>query len=466
MKQTKKTFFDTITNFLGSLRFSFVLIVLLGVLAFQKALITQKTIAMEEMPGFIKILNALGIDSPKVLAFVLITVLVFFVLNLVLASIRMTKKIKAKKRNATTCKSAGAVEAIPQHERFDIENGKEENIIAYFKKNSFALISEEHGNDMRFSAYRRHAGMWGVLFFHLTFIFLLAGSLLSMMTRYAGYAELSPGETFIEKRQNYERITEPPMLFGRDRLFGLRLDEIDLSYWRPWEVKQRANIVSLFDADGNFIDSRRMEINSPVSIAGMNVYQGTRQGFVASLEVVDSEGNKAPGIVRFRLPDKPGAVIRSMVTLPGTAIDLDLELYTEQIGTITGLEPLRPIHIATLMKVSAVEGMQRSFRGVVFLGSELFFEGLTIRFLSLRPYSSFVAVQDYGVPFIFASFIPLLIGLVVTYFWVPENYWGVINRKEGRSSVIIGGTAERFRESFRERFAEQMKKLKEEVSSI
>lgn len=120
--------------------------------------------------------------------------------------------------------------------------------------------------------------------------------------------------------------------------------------------------------------------------------------------------------------------------------------------------------MATLLKVSSVEGMRRSFHGVVFIGSELSFEGLSLRFISLRPYSSFVTVQDYGVPLIFAGFVPLIIGLVVTYFWVPENYWGVINRKDGGCSVIIGATSERFRQAFRERFAGQMHRLREEIS--
>lgn len=464
MKQAKKTFFERLTKFLGGLRFSFILIILLGGLAFQKAIIVQKTIAMEEMPRFIEVLNSIGINSPRIFSAVLITVMVFFVINLLLSTVRMSRKIKAKRRSAVVFKNEDAVVSLPQNELFDLKPCQEEKIISHFKGNSFRVVSESSEAGIRFCAYRRTAGMWGVLFFHLTFIFLLAGALMSMLTRYAGYAELTIGETFIEKRDNYERTTESPSLFSGDQLFSMRLDEIDLEYWKPWEVKQRANIVSLYDADGRFIGRQRMEINSPVSISGMNVYQGTRQGFIAELEVTDSEGTVAPGRVRFRLPDKPGERIRSFVTLPGTNLDLELELFTEKVGDIKGLEPMRSLHMATLLKVSSVEGMRRSFHGVVFIGSELSFEGLSLRFISLRPYSSFVTVQDYGVPLIFAGFVPLIIGLVVTYFWVPENYWGVINRKDGGCSVIIGATSERFRQAFRERFAGQMHRLREEIS--
>ena len=454
MKSDQKKYFDKAINFLGGLKLSFILLVLLGGLAAQKAIVMQKTIAMENVPWIIKTLNSLGINSPEILSIILIIVLVFFVLNLVLSSIRMARRVKIKQRSLRSYRTTESIMSLPTHDRFQAPSNFQKTITDYFKKKGFRITQENSDTETRFYAGKHESGLWGVLFFHLTFMVLLVGALLSVLTRYAGYAELSTGDIFIEKRENYKRVTERPILFGKDRLFGLRLEEIDLTYWQPWIVKQRANIVSVFDAGGTFLGKQRMEINNPLHIEGRNIYQGTRQGFVASLEVTDSKGTKAEGTARFRFPDKAEGRMISGVTLPGTALDLELELFTERIGEIKGLESLRSTHMATLIKVTSIEAGRRKFRGVVFLGSKISFEDLTLRFTNLRPYSSFVVVKDYGVPVIFASFVFLLSGLLIIFFWVPESYWIAIKTEEGASQIIIGATAERYKESFRERFAD------------
>lgn len=149
----------------------------------------------------------------------------------------------------------------------------------------------------------------------------------------------------------------------------------------------------------------------------------------------------------------------SRVTLPGTGLDLDLELFTEKLGDIEGLEQFKTKYMATLMKVTSQEGPHHTFRGVLFGGASLSFEGLTLRFVTLKPYTSFLAVRDYGVPIIFSGFVFLMIGLVVIYFWVPENYWAVVEEKDGGDLVVIGATTEKYQASLRERFEFQIAQL-------
>ena len=133
----------------------------------------------------------------------------------------------------------------------------------------------------------------------------------------------------------------------------------------------------------------------------------------------------------------------SRVSLPGTGLDLELELFTEKLGDIEGLGQFKSKYMATLMKVTSQEGPHQTFRGALFGGATLCFEGLTLRFATLKPYTSFLAVRDYGVPIIFSGFLFLLIGLVVIYFWVPENYWAVVEEKDGDDLVVIGATTEK-----------------------
>ncbi len=418
---------------------------------------------MEATPKFLRVLDSLGLGSADSLGVPLLIVLIFFVLNLSLSSLKMVRRIKAKQKAAGSFKAAEAINALPNFATFQAPAGSSRKISSYFKKRGFRLGEESSDAVTRLYAVKHGAGHWGVFFFHLTFMVLLVGALLSMLTRFEGYAEVSPGDVFVEKRDSYKAASGRPLLFGNDRLFKLRLDASDLSYWQPGVVKQRASIMSMFDADGAFLGRKRMEINHPLHIDGMNIYQGTRQGFLAQLEASNSSGDKITGNAVFRIPEKAGDRMMDTVNIGGSGLNLDLELFTEKIGEIKGLESMRSTHMATLLKVTSVQGGRRVFRGALFLGGAIFFDGIIFRFVGLKSYSSFVVVRDYGVPVIFASFVPLLAGLLITYFWVPESYWAIIKRGDGGCSVMVGATAERFKESFRERFDAQVNELRSDM---
>lgn len=468
MKSGCRAVFDKIVKILGSLRLSFVLLILLGILVAQKAIVAQKVVASQygkDVPLFLRVLNALGIDSPGGLGTPFLIVLVFFVLNLGISSFRMAERVNAKQKSARSFRSEEALGALPNAITFNVNAAQNSKtlITQFFKRHNFSVNSEDLASEARIYAVKHGAGYWGVLCFHLTFLVVLIGALLSILTRFTGYTELSPGDVFVEKRSSYLISSGPPKLFGKERGFTLRLDKIDLSYWMPGEAKTRASVVSVFDSKGNFTGKERIEVNSPLKISGMSIYQGARGGFIAGLDVTDSVGTRAVGTIRFRIPEKYGETMVSRVNLPGTALTLELELFTEKIGDIEGLEQLGSMAMVTLIKVTSIDERQRVFKGVVFGGGTLSFEGLTLGFVSLKPYTSFIVVQDYGVPAIFTGFGFLILGLLITYFWVPENCWVVIKREKDCEVIVIGATTERYKESFKERFASQMEELKAEM---
>ena len=111
-----------------------------------------------------------------------------------------------------------------------------------------------------------------------------------------------------------------------------------------------------------------------------------------------------------------------------------------------------------MLKVT-VAGAHRIFYGVLFGGASLEVEGVTLRFISLTPFTSFFAARDYGVPVIFGGFALLIFGLIITYFWVPEQYWGVVRQEENGERLVIGATTEKFKASFRERFEAEVHAL-------
>jgi cytochrome c biogenesis protein len=456
MKNSKK-YFEEIIVLLGSLRVSFVLLLLFCLVVAQRAIIAQKFVYLEDPPWFITALNAAGLDSPDLLTIPLYTLLALLVVNLTLASISMTQRIKARSRTASGLRDLETVQSLPISATFLVPADGTALLTDFFKKKRLTLTKEIYGSECRMYGTKRSFGRWGVLLFHLTFLVILSGALLSVLTRYAGIFDLAIGETFMESRERYTSVTAPPILFSGDKKFQLRLDAIDLSYWKPGSLKQNASAVSIFTEDGVPLGAHHLAINSPIRVDGVDIYQGSRTGFIAGLEAIDSVGTKALGRVKFFLPAHPEEPMISRVQFPGTTLVLDLELFTHMVGTIKGLEELGAQHKnkVSLLKVT-VAGAHRIFYGVLFGGASLEVEGVTLRFVSLTPFTSFFAARDYGVPVIFGGFALLILGLIITYFWVPEQYWAVLRQEENGERIVIGATTEKFKASFRERFETEM----------
>lgn len=458
--------FDRVVELLGGLKLSFFLMVLLGLLVAQRALISQKVAAATDdaSPAFIRFANLFGLDSPDLLTIPFAVTMALFLVNLFFSCLIMLRRVRSRLGAARSFRDAVAIAALSCQSTFSLPSGGGERMADALRTRGYRVRTSRAGDTVSIAASKREAGTWGVLFFHLTFFVVMIGVAMSLLTRFSGYVELSPGEVFVEKRDNYRRMTDRPLLFGDDRNFSFRLEEINLSFWRPGEVRQRTSVVSAHDASGAFLGRRRILVNDPLNIGGMSVYQGSRHGFIAGLDVMDEAGTRIQMPIAFRITEDGKGRLLQSAPLPGAGLSLELELFTDKLAGIEGLETLGRHAGTTLLMVNTLDPMgRRQFRGPLFGGSRISFEGLTIEFVSLKPYTSFVLVRDYGIPVVFAGFALLLLGLVVTYFWVPESLWCVVTREGDAERVVLGGVTEKYHESFRERFGELVEDLRKEA---
>lgn len=465
MSDSSSSRFGRFADILGSLKLSFVLMVLLGLLIAQRALISQKVTAAGDAaaPAFIRFVNLFGLDSPDLLAIPFAVTMALFLVNLFFSCIIMLRRVRGRLGAIRSFRGEEAIETLACNVTFRLAQGGGERLAGVLGRRGYRVRVRQSQETTHISAVKREAGTWGVLFFHLTFFVVMLGAAISLLTRFSGYVELSPGEAFVEKWENYRRKTDRPTLFGHDRKFSLRLEEIDLSYWRPGAVKQRASVVSAFDAGGVFLGREHIQVNNPLRIAGTSVYQGGRHGFIAGLDVGDEAGTVLHMPIVFRLADDEGGKLYQVARLPGAGLALELELFTDQLARIEGLERLGDHGGVTLIKVNTLDSLgRRQFRGPLFGGAGISFDGLTVKFVSLKPFVSFVMVRDYGIPVVFAGLALMLAGLAVTYFWVPECFWCAVVREGDAERVVMGGFAEKYHESFRERFGELVDELRRE----
>ncbi len=453
-------------EFLGGLKLSFILMALLTLLVAQRAIVAQRAALPgdgETAPWFLLWLDRIGVGSPGDLDNPFFLAVLFLVINLGAACVLMLRKGQRQQHALQAFRSAHEIEGLPCHARLDVADLDSAQLCKHLRQNGYRVKTEQTNQEIRLYASRHEAGHWGVLFFHLTFFVVLLGALLSFATRHAGYLELTPGERFEAGTQKFQRNSPEPLFTWDADDFTLELDHPDLSYWQPGKARQRASEVRLYDKGGQLLGAERIAVNNPLKTHGRTIYQGSRNGFVAGLTITDNRGTEVKGAAHFVLPKDPGQLkMTTRLVPPGVRMALLMELHTDQLKQIDGLAELALKHPVSLIKVTSESMDGRRFQGVLFGGSTLSVEGLTLRFDSLKPYTSYLVVRDAGVPVIFASFALLLVGLLITYFWVPERCWVSILREDGQQKIVIGAITEKYKASFRARFDEQIRELQKE----
>ncbi|GAB4339636.1 MAG: hypothetical protein Kow0089_12690 [Desulfobulbaceae bacterium] len=458
-----------IARFLSSLRFSFFLILLLLGVIVQRAILAQRAFLSpdhEKVPMLARGFDRFGLNSLELLNTIFWVVLSVFGISLFFTVKRMIRQGRARRAAFSRFRDVDSIREMRRHMVIALPvSPSPETIKTFFQRRGFRVSASDGADAGLLLAVRRDLGRWGVLLFHLTFFLFFLGGTASFLTRFTGYFELAPGETFTETYDGYIQKTPRPVFFGPEHVFTMTLEEIRLSYWKPGEVRQRAAIVRLTDDDNTVLPVKNISVNNPIRVGDRKIYQAGRHGFIASITVTDETGTRAEGVIRFLLGRKDAAELLTWVRLPGTRLDLKLELFTDMVRRIEGLEDYYSSPFTgSLIKVTSQEaGREPVFRGVLFGGGDLSFEGLTLHFDSLKPFTSFTVTRDYGVVIIFAGFVLLLLSLCITYFWVPERFW-IALVDDGRK-VYVGGSRERYKESFGERFALLADELRKNLAS-
>lgn len=460
-----KSAFGRAYDLLASLILSFVLMVVLGLLIAVRALIAQKHVDLSEANALVRWLTELAPEDPGTLLWPTVVVTVVFVANLAASSVEMTRKALATQRLLSATRPRERLAGALLQASVEGAADGAERVERFLRARGWDVRREDSDAETALSGARRQAGHWTTLVFHLSFFVILVGALLSVLTRFTGYFELAPGESFVERPEGgYLRKSPEPLLFGGYGGFRLLLDEMDLAFWPEGGIRDRASWIRIFDAAGALRVRERLAVNSPLSFEGLSIYQAGREGFIAGITVTDSEGTQAKGTIHFGFPERPGDPMRTRAVLPGTRVLLGLELRTGMVSLLSGTAAPDADDSLSFLKVYKHEGPNDRYLGAVVGGAELQFEGLTLSFDSLKPYMSFAVVRDHGVPVIFAGLALALLALVALYFWVPENCWAVVTREGEGTRVVIAGASDRYQNSFAARFRELEEELRRELS--
>lgn len=246
----------------------------------------------------------------------------------------------------------------------------------------------------------------GNLLFHIAFIVVLAGALLSALFRFSGDAIVQEGDTFWGDEKEYLR---PPHFGSFERSYpsvSFKFDKITPGFWK--EVLYFVQLEGTVRYPATTLSNTGfVRLNGGLNINGARL-RLKNYGFFPEVQI-EQEG---------RLVMK-GAV-RMMVFPPGTEDTLELKNYKLHVKVFpdpkfeAGAARNVSMNIREPVFVVRVEWLGNTiFKGMLKRDESVRIGELSISFVGLKPWVEVGIVKDIGEPVIFVGFMIGVAGLVL-----------------------------------------------------
>ncbi|MBA4366223.1 MAG: cytochrome c biogenesis protein ResB [Desulfobacterium sp.] len=267
---------------------------------------------------------------------------------------------------------------------------------------------------------------FGVYIVHLSVVLLLLGSLIGSIFGFDGYVNIPEGESVDQVRINNADKTYP---LG----FQIRCDDFDVSFYdtgAPKEYRSRLTIVE----NGKSVLEKDIIVNDPLRYKGVNIFQSS-YGPLPAKEVT----------VKFTVTESNVAyekkvMIGQPVDLPeglGTFLLKEYQPSANLGGTdlgeafvgILNTEPGKSQEIILPIQFPNFDKMRKDR---IFISVEKHQE---------KYYTGLQVTGDPGVWVVYAGFILMIAGCIITFFMSHQRICVEVARKGQASTVTVAGKA-------------------------
>ena len=285
-------------------------------------------------------------------------------------------------------------------------------------------LSSSRSDNILF-AYKGRFSPIGSLLFHLSFLLILVGVMVSLTFRFEGTARVTEGYLFSGSGGEYSSMNASSIISMPNVSFFLK--KITPEFWEDQML--------FTDLKADIISDKRIEsvsMSSPVSLKGADI---TLQGVsMTPMYLLKDNWDKnidmgyvnlavfSPGSEdHFQIPGFPHKIFVSFYP--------DHEIVNGQIMN-RSMNPVNPAY-----RVRVVRGRIPVFTGVLKPGEAAHFEDLSLSFPRFRYWGDFRIVKDPGLPFVWVAFIVFGIGLVWRLFFYRRE---IVLVREGDAYLIYG----------------------------
>jgi len=442
-----------IVKLFRSVRFTVILLLLLVIVFLLGQLIPQKELLGRELyvnwkhanPNLVAFFELLRLTDIYTSPLTLIIWALFFInlLSVMLSRIPGIWKRYVKK---DIPQNISAIESMKCHESF--VSGSRDEIIKVLKQKGYKVFSGEKA----FFAVKNRFSPLATILFHLSFLLLLIGGIMTFYTKFRAETNLAAGETFEGKYQ----WTRMPRI-GNVPQAAFSVKDIKPAYYQK-EVPLSLKIV-LSTKDGD----REMGINRPYKLGNLSfIVTGID---VAPLFIIRDEKDREvdSAVVKLKVIDGREDSFRML------GYEFRTFFYTNAGAETSGKGPGEE-QLPQILKQSPVKSgrtQQReitdpAFRMGIFkdgkqiragslrMGEALMFDSYSIFFADYTYWAAFYVSKENGLNVIYSGFIFIVASLIIRFLFYKREIRGIADR----GILFIGGEGEFFPTVFEDEFSD------------
>jgi len=425
-------------KYLSSLRFTILLICLLGVIFALGLWIPQKRLLktiylawQKNSPDLVAFLDALGLTTIYTSPITLTLWLLFF-LNLSLVLWQRLPVIKSRiTLPETTPGDPLTTAGYPFRRSYPLPAEVEgDSVIAMLRRCRYTVIGDASG----FYGVKNRLAPIAFMLFHLSFFLILLGGIISVYTEFVGYLDLTQGESFHGELNRYNTslgLKIPAAGSPPATSFTVKSIVPRVVYNTPTGIS-----VLLVDKSGT---SHEVDINRPYSTEHSS-FVFKHLGVSPLFVLRDAHGKETGGAyIRLDvLQRKPDRFTLGPFTYTAT-------FYPDYVLE-GGKRASRSMEFNNPMFFIAVEQDGKKIaEGLVPKNGSLEFAGYRLEMRDMPFWVRFYVVKQRGLSILYAGFAIATIGVIWRLLFYRREIIGAVREQDGVRSLVVAGRSEYYK---------------------
>ncbi len=429
---------NKLKKYLSSLRFTILLISLLGLIFALGLLVPQKrllkTIYLEwqrNSPGLVAFLDAVGLTDVYASP-ITITVWLLFFLNLSLVLWQRWPLVKSRiALSETRIADPKVAGGYPFRNSYPLPpdlNG--DTIIAALRKNRYTVLGEASG----FYGVKNRLAPIAFMIFHLSFFLVLLGGVVSIYTEFIGFIDLAQGENFQGELDRYNKMPIPKIpAIGSIPKVSFKIQNIVPQVERNTVTGIK---VTLADDGGK---NHEVGINTPYNTDNSS-FVFKHLGVAPLFVLKDASGKEIQGAY-FKLDVVKGRQdtfrLGDFIFTADFFSDYELK---DGAHTSKSMEFTNPVFVITVAR----DGRKFAEAAVPRNGS-MAFAGYSLEMRDMPFWVRFYVVKQRGLSILYAGFALASIGVIWRLLFYRREIIGAVREVDGVRCFVVAGRSEYYK---------------------
>lgn len=309
-----------------------------------------------------------------------------------------------------------------------------------------------HGEFLFLEGRKGAYGFWGSIIFHLGFIIILLGVIVSSATRFSGRLLIAEGQEVPLLVRNLIEINKKPAgafelpgtVFYLDRFIA------DIRQER-FPVEYTANL-KLAEANGTTL-SESIRVNEAIKYRDLAILL-QNYGFSPRMVLKAAKGKTLVDAYINLKGRQPGS--RDSFDVPKTKIKIDT-VFFPNFNITTSLVPREPVYAITVKEKGT-----KIFKGYLRKGKSVKFNGMTLSFPDLRYWAYFQVSRDLGLGALFWGFVISFAGLLLRFLFHDRQVSIRIKSVPNGTELLVSGRSRYFPVIFKEELGRLARSIEDE----